>query len=357
MKIKRIIAVVLAALMLFAFTACKKNELEVPKDGELYAGMSGVFEDGNLKAYYLKNPESFIRAAQNEYGLSEAEAQEFLNNDDNWKFYILNVNISNKTKDSFTFIGFSDIETPDGVWFSTSPVNGELSLPAGLSQDYPASLLVNGDKVNINQMYSAVANFDLELFYCETPENDDVEITESDCDKLKINNKIIAPEDDKVKVESQISAKRTNIEDTSDFLETFKSNSVAFNNESKLYGMDSETAAEAIADNSGWACYTLNIEIVNKTSTDLTVYTVNAENNGTSGVWVCSVSQYGEFGMPANDTQILPVTVLVDTAELGGKTAQEAIAAMDISLEYVAGEIIDDFGNESILPTKTVTVE
>ena len=61
--------------------------------------------------------------------------------------------------------------------------------------------------------------------------------------------------------------------------------------------------------------------------------------------------------MPGEDTQILPVTVLVDTAELGGKTVQEAIAAMNLSLEYVAGEVIDDFGNESILPTKTVAVE
>lgn len=357
MKIKRVIAVVLAAVMLFAFAACKKNENYIPKDGELYAGMSGVFEDGNLKAFYLKNQESFIRAAQNEYGLSEADAQDFLSNDENWTFYNLNVNISNKTKDTFTFISFSDIETPDGVWLSTTPINGELSLPAGLSQSYPASILVNGNKVSVNQMYSAVADFDLEILYCETPEDDDIEITEDDCDKLKVNNRIVAPEDDKVKVEKQISAKRTNIEDTSGFLDSFKSNSAAFKNESKLYGMDSETAAEVIADNSGWACYTLNIEIVNKTNTELTVYTVNAENNGASGVWVCSVSQYGEFGMPANDTQILPVTVLVDTAELGGKTAQEAIAAMNISLEYVAGEIIDDYGNESVLPTKTVPVE
>ena len=357
MKTKRIIAIVLAAVMLFAFTACKKNEPDIPKAGELYAGMNSIFEDGNLKVYYLKNPESFIKAAQAEYGLSEADAQDFLDNDENWTFYNLNVKISNKTKDSFTFISFSDSETPDGVWLSTEPINGELSLPAGESQAYPASILVNSDKVNINQMYSAVANLDLELFYCKTPENDDVDITESDCDKLKVSNKIIAPEDDKVKAESQISAKRTNIEDAADFLESFKSNSAAFKNESKLYGMDSETAAEAIAENSGWACYTLNIEIVNKTDTDLTVYTVNAEDNGKSGVWVCSVSQYGEYGMPANDTQILPVTVLVDTAELGGKTAQDAIAAMDLSLEYIAGEIIDDFGNESILPTKTVSVE
>lgn len=357
MKTKKIIALLLAAAMLFAFAACSKKEVDIPKDGELYAGMSGVFEDGNLKSYYLKNPESFIRAAQNEYGLSEAEAQEFINNGENWKFYSLNVNISNKTEDSYTFIGFSDVETPDGVWLSTTPINGELSMPAGLSEYYPASLLVNGDKVNINQMYSAVANFDLEIFYCVTPENDDVEITEDDCDRLKINNKIVAPEEDKVKVEKQISAKRTNIEDTSGFLESFKSNSAAFKNESKLYGMDSETAAQVIADNSGWACYTLNIELVNKTNSDLTIYTVNAENNGASGIWVCSVSQYGEFGMPAKDTQILPVTVLVNTAELGGKSAQDAIAEMKLSLEYVAGEIVDDFGNESVLPTKTVEVE
>ena len=357
MKIKRIIALLLAGVMLFAFTACKGKELDVPKAGELYAGMSGVFEDGNLKSYYLKNPESFIRAAQSEYGLSEADAQAFVENSENWMFYTLNINISNKTKNTFTFISFSGSETPDGLWMSTAPVNGELSMPSDTAQAYPASILVNRDKVNVNQMYSAIANLEIEIFYCETPEDDDIEITEADCDKLKVNNKIIAPEDDKIKAESQISAKRTGIEETSGFLEAFKSNSAAFKNESELYGMDSETAAEAIAENSGWACYTLNIEVVNKTNDDLTIYTVTAENNGASGVWVCSVSQYGEFGMPGNDTQILPVTVLVDTAELGGKNVQDAIAEMNVSLEYVAGEVIDDFGNESILPTKTVNVE
>lgn len=357
MKIKRIIAILLAAVMLLAFTACKNNGADIPKAGELYAGLNDIFEDGNIKAYYLKNPESFIRAAKSEYGLSEADAQAFIENSENWMFYTLNINISNKTKNTFTFISFSGSETPDGLWMSTAPVNGELSMPSDTAQAYPASILVNRDKVNVNQMYSAIANLEIEIFYCETPEDDDIEITEADCDKLKVNNKIIAPEDDKVKVESQISAKRTGIEETAGFLEAFKSNSVAFKNESELYGMDSETAAEAIADNSGWACYTLNIEVVNKTNDDLTIYTVTAENNGASGVWVCSVSQYGEFGMPGNDTQILPVTVLVDTAELGGKTVEEAIAAMNLSLEYVAGEVIDDFGNESILPTKTVAVE
>lgn len=357
MKTKKIIAILLAAAMLFAFAACSKNGDDAPKEGELYAGLSDIFEDGNIKAYYIKNPDSFIRAAQGEYGMSEADAQAFAANPENWTFYSLNVEISNKKSESFTFIGFTDSETPDGVWFSTASINGELTLPSGESQLYPATVLVNSEKATVNQMYSAVANLDLRLLYCETPEDDNIDLTEADCDKLKVDNKIVAPEDDKVKAESQISAKRSTIEDTADFLESFKSNSVAFMNEAQLYGMDSETAAQAIAENSGWTCYTLNIEIVNKTDTDLTVYTVNAEDNGASGVWVCSVSQYGEFGMPANDTQLLPVTVLVNTAQLGGKNAQDVINAMELSLEYVAGEVIDDLGNESILPTKTVEVE
>lgn len=358
MKTKKFIAMLLVAVMVFAFAGCKDKPTSHNEPGTLFASLDEIYEDSQLKDYYLKNPDSFMRAAQDEIKLTEAQAQSFLSDSDNWSFYNLNVKVSNNTQVNYTFIGFESSETPEGMWFSTLPVNGELSMPpAATEQLYPATVLINTAQMTPSQMYSAVAGLEVELVYYETPEDDEEEIPESKHKKLKITNNIIAPEQDDVAPEEQISAKRKNIEDASAFLEAYRANSIAFSNESKLYGMDSDTAAKAIAADSGWECYTLNIEIENKTDDDLSVIAVIAAENGKNGVWVCGVSQYGEYGMPANDKQVLPVSVLVDTGALGGKPAQEVISQVAIQLEYVVGETIDELGNESLLPSKTVDVK
>ena len=358
MKIKSIIALLLAAVMLFTFAACKGGKNPDPtKPGTLYAGLGEIYEDGGLKNFYCKNPDLFMKAAQNEIGLTQDQAQAFLSDDSNWAFYSLNVKISNNTDKNYTFINFEGSKTPDGIWLSTCPVNGELSLPPNVVESlYPATVVIDTNKVTVTDMYAAIAALDLKVTYYETPADDDEEIPESKHKKLKVTNNIVAPEEDKVKPDDQISAKRTTIEDASAFLNAFKSNPIAFSNESTLYGMDSETAARAISEGGGWQCYTLNIEIVNKTDDELTINKIIAADNGKNGVWVCSVSQYGEYGMPANDEQVLPVTVLVDTSVVTG-SAQEAISKIALQLEYIAGATIDDEGNESILPSKTVNVK
>ncbi|MBQ5825113.1 MAG: hypothetical protein IIW48_09950 [Clostridia bacterium] len=358
MKIKRIIALMLAAVILFALTACKGKDAAGPEPGKLYAGLNLIYEDYNSKDFYLRNQDLFIKAAQTEFGLSESDAQDFLKGGDNWVIYSLHIEVSNNTDKSYTFVSFNGSELPDGMWLSTCPMNGELSVPPAQTDIlHPATLLVDSDKVDANDMYTAVAGMDIDIICYETPADDNEEVPESKREKLKVAIHITAPEDDNVKAEDQISAKRTTVEDGSDFLEAFRSNSVAFYNEAKLYGMTQEIAEQVIAAGSGWECYVLNIEIANKTEDDLTVYTLKSEDNGKTGAWICSVSQYGEFGMSANDTQVLPVSVLVNTAELGGKTAQDVISGMKISLEYIAGEVVDEYGNENVLPTKTVEVK
>lgn len=357
MKIKRIVALLLAAVMLFGFTACKGNP-EPEKKGTLYAGFDQIFNDESTKFYYIKNPEAFMRAAQYELKLDEKTASEYLSDSDNWEFYSLNVTINNNTDKNHTFVGFAAGEMPDGMWLSKASSYGELSLPANASgRDYPASVLIDTRKVSVTEMYSAVANLDINILYYETPADDETEVPESEYKNLKVTSNVVAPEEDKVKPETQIDAKRTTIEDGSSFLETYRTNSIAFSNEAKLFGLDSTTAAQVLAVDSGWQWYTLYIEIENKTDDELNVNKVVAADNGKNGVWVCNVSQYGEFGMPANDKQELPVSVLVDTSKLGGKSAQEAISQVKIQLEYIAGATVDDEGNESVLPSKTVDVK
>ena len=357
MKTKSFIALFLAVVMLFSFTACKDNS-EPGKEGVIYAGFDQIFNDDGTKHYYIKNPEAFIRAAQYELKLDEKTAGEYLSDSDNWVFYSLNVKINNNTDANYTFIGFSADEMPEGMWLSNISSYGELSLPGGASgHDYPASVLVDTRKVTTDEAYKAISGMKLEILYYATPEDDDTEVPESEYQKLEVTNNVVVPEEDKVKPEKQIGAKRTTIEDTSSFLETYRTNSVAFSNEAKLFGLDSETAAKILAVDSGWQWYTLYIEVENKTDDELNVNKIVVADNGTNGVWVCSVSQYGEFGMPANDKQELPVSVLVDASKLGGKSVQEAISDMDIQLEYVAGATIDEVGNESVLPSKTVDVK
>ncbi len=357
MKIKSIIALMLATVMLFSFTACKEKP-DPGKAGVIYAGFDQIYEDEATKYHYVDNPEAFMRAAQYELKLDEATAGEFLSDSDNWSFYSLNIMINNNTDSSNTFVGFASAEMPDGMWLSSTSANGELSLPANATnQQYPASVLIDTRKVSVSEMYSVIAELDISILYYETPADDETEVPESEYKKLKVTNSIVVPEQDKVEPEEQIGAKRTTVEDGSSFLETYRANSIAFSNEAKLFGLDSATAAKVLAADSGWQWYTLYIEIENKTDDELNVNKIIAENNGASGVWVSSVSQYGEFGMPANDKQELPVSVLVDTSALGGKSAQEAISQVKIQLEYIAGATIDDEGNESVLPSKTVDVK
>ncbi len=357
MKTKRIVALLLAAVMLFSFTACK-GDPKPDKEGALYAGFDQVFNDEDTKYYYINNPEAFMRAAQYELKLDEKTAGEYLSDSDNWEFYSLNITINNNTDRNHTFVGFSAGEMPDGMWLSNISSYGELSLPANVSgYDYPANVLIDTRKISVTEMYSTVANLEINVLYYETPADDETEVPESEYKKLKVTSNIVEPEEDKVKPEEQISAKRTTIEDGSSFLETYRANSIAFSNEAKLFGLDSTTAAKVIAADSGWQWYTLNIEIENKTDDELNVNKIVAADNGANGVWVCNVSQYGEFGMPANDKQELPVSVLVDTSMLNGKSVQEAISQVKIQLEYIAGATVDDEGNESVLPSKTVEVK
>lgn len=352
MKVKRILSLLLAAAMLLSFAACSGGS------GKTVAELNQIFEDGSLKQYYLSNPEVFMAAAQEEISMSEADAQNFLANPDSWQVYSLEISVSNKGKEAFSYIGFEKAETEqEGFYFSTCPINGELSLPAGTENEfYPATIVINTSKVSVEKMYAAVAALDIVLLGYPTPEDDDEVIDPSDYTKIKVKNNITAPEDDGESTDKDLSAKRSSITDGSAYLDLYRNNELIFANEAKLYGMDSETAAQALNKNGKWQCYVFNIAVENKTDTDLTVYRILTENNGAKGVWLNSVSQYGEFSMASGMTEDIPVTILVNPDALGGKTVEQVISEMTISLEYSKGTLMDANGNESIQVKKIATV-
>ncbi len=353
MKIKKILSILLAAAMLLSFAACSGAS------GKVSASLNEIYEDGGLKEYYLNNPETFMEAAQNEISMSETDAQDFLKNPDNWQVYSLNITVSNKTRDMFSYIGFQKIETEqEGFYFSTCPINGEFALPGGTeNESYPATIVVNSNKVDLAQMYAAVAGLDITLFGYPTPEDDDEVINPKDYTHIKVKNNITAPKDDNTDQDKEIVAKRSSIEDGSAYLNIYRNNELIFANEAKLYGMDSETAAQAMNKEGNWQCYVLTFTVENKTDDDLTVYRILPESNGKTGVWINGISQYGEFSMEAGAKEEMPVNVLVNPDALGGKTVEQAIADMTINLEYSKGTLMDENGNESIQVKKIAQVK
>lgn len=353
MKTKRILALILAAAMLLSFAACSGSS------GKVTAQLSEIYEDGGLKKYYINNPETFMAAAQDEIKMSEADAQAFLSDPDNWQIYSLDITVSNKSDELFSFIGFKEIEIEqDGFYFSTCPINGELSVPGDAEDEpYPATILIDGSKVSLEQMYTLVSGLEIILLGYPTPEDDDEVIDPSDYTHTKVKNNITAPEADDTNASEEISAKRSSITDGSAYLDIYRNNELIFANEAKLYGMDSETAAQAMNKEGKWECYILNISVENKTDGDLTVYSILPENNGATGVWINGISQYGEFSMEAGAKEEMPVNILVNPDALGGKTVEQAIADMVINLEYSKGTLMDENGNESIQIKKTATVE
>ncbi len=134
--------------------------------------------------------------------------------------------------------------------------------------------------------------------------------------------------------EREIKASMGTLADGSDILEAYRSNDIAFSNEARLYGMDSETAAHVTYREGSFCCYVLNIKVKNTERYDLTVQAVHSPDNGKNGVWVCGVSQYGLFDVTAKQTADMPVTVLVDGSITGRNAVEQTLRSMKISLEY-----------------------
>lgn len=362
MKTKKIVALLLVCVMAFSFTACKKNSAgtnnvasTVP--GTLYAGFEWAVVNETEKANYIKDEARFIDIATTDIGLTEEKAKSLLANVGTWSIYTIDVQINNNSATSKTFVGFAATGLPAGMWLNTAG-SYELTVPANVTDEYyPVGIIVDNTLLNKVEVYNALSKMKLELVYFETPADGSDEVPESEYKKFPVSNNLVAPAPDSTQNDSLLSAKRVNVEDGSSILESYKGNSAAFNSESKLFGLDSATASKVLADGSTWQWYVLNIEIENKTTSDLNIYGIIAENNGKNGVWVCSVSQYGEFGMPAKDKQILPVNVLVDTSAIGDKSVQEAISEVKIQLEYFTGEYDEDMVDEDSVVKSFITVK
>lgn len=354
MKTKKILALLLAAVMLFSFAACSP----LASSKKITATLDSIYEDAALKDYYNNNPESFLSLAAEELNMDDSTARSFLRESDKWQVYLLDVIVENENKAPFSFASFAPVETQEGgFYFCPSSVSAELTVPGGVSESYPANVFVNTESVSIEKLYSIVASLNIDILGFPTPKDENIDVDPADYEKIRVTNNIIAPENDTAEPEKELSAKRSSIEDASAFLKLYRENELAFSNEAKLYGMDSETAAQAMNKNGKWECYSLNIDVKNSTEEDMTIYSIITESNGANGIWVNSVSQYGEFSLEPGASDTMPVNILINPDALGGKSIEDAISALVLSLEYAKGAFMDELGNESIPLRKTASVK
>ena len=136
------------------------------------------------------------------------------------------------------------------------------------------------------------------------------------------------------RTDKELKASFDSMEDGSEVLAAYRASEIAFSNEAKLYGMDTETAALVTFKEGSFRCYVLNLKVSNTKKYDLTVQAVLSPDNGKNGVWVCGVSQYGVFDVSARGTAKMPVTVLVDGSVTAPGAVEKALRGMSLSLEY-----------------------
>ncbi len=156
------------------------------------------------------------------------------------------------------------------------------------------------------------------------------------------------------RTEKELKASFDSLADGSEIMANYRENDIAFSNEAKLYGMNSETAALVTFREGSFCCYVLNLKVSNTKKYDLTVRAVLSPDNGKNGVWVCGVSQFGAFDVAARGTAKMPVTVLVDGSVITEDAVEQALRGMSLSLEYTG---TTDDAAQSAGDTGTISVK
>ena len=151
--------------------------------------------------------------------------------------------------------------------------------------------------------------------------------------------------------EKELKASFDSVDHADEVLEAYRASEIAFSNEARLYGMDSETAALVTFKEGSFRSYVLKLKLNNTRKYDLTVHAVQSPDNGKNGVWVCGVSQYGAFDVAARDTAQMPITVLVDSSITAENAVEKVLRGMKLTLEYA-----DTSDDVSVVNGETGTV-
>ena len=122
-----------------------------------------------------------------------------------------------------------------------------------------------------------------------------------------------------------------------------------------IYGFTDKDANSVLSDEKEWKAYSIGISLDNVTGEDITVYSLEIEDNGADGIWISKYTD-GEVGIPKGmKDSILYVSVLVNK-NLPDKKVEAMIKDREIQLVYSKTPTIDVNGVESAEKKKTVDV-
>lgn len=347
-KLFKAAALMLAIVCVFGLAACKGGKVK----GKLSANLTKISENALTAGELRKDKEYFFTRVAQAAGLDESSANDFIGNDA-WKVYNLDVQVHNPTKTEYTFHSLVTGDLKDGIYLLKESRDGEVSVPTSRREDVAFMVIVDSAKVGADEVFRAFNELDMKISYYPTPDDDEDEPEESKMKLLEVGKNIPTVADGK---KAPVTVKKSKIEDGSEILEIYKGNEIAFSNEAKLYGLDADTAPKVVAKDSEWVCKVLYLKIENKSDYDLTFYDITAEDNGAKGIWVNSVSQYGEFDVDADSENEIPVNVLVDPS-VSEKDADKLINELKLTVDYSITPMIDSSGQETVEMTQKVEVK
>ena len=331
MKIKRILAVSLALLMLVGLAGCKKGRLfKKSKTEPLSITLSLVRFDDGQKEIFVKHKNRFIKTVAPTYGMSEEQANDLVTNPDKYGIFTIDTTLSNKEKKGYTFEKITVDGAHDGIWFCEDSVNGQVGVPSGVTtDDYVISFVANTEKLSAAAIYQTLSGLTFSIRYYETPANDDDVVEESKYKTLAARNTITSP--DHAEDGKDIKVSLASIEDGDDFAKLYRSDKKRL----MLYGYPEAVADRFASKKSNWECYVLNIKVSNGCGEEAIFYGTSVAQNGTGGVWVAPKSVDGdECGLAAGTEGTFGYLLLVDPSVAGGATIADTVKGMNLSLLY-----------------------
>ncbi len=331
MKIKRVAALCLAVLMLFGFSACK-NPFKKTKREPLSVSLSLVHFNDGLKENFLKHKERFVKTLAPTYGMSAEQANDLLENEENYGVFSIDTLIANREEVGYTFTRVEVSGEHENIWLCGSSVNGEIGVPAGASaNDFALSFVANTQQLDAAAIYKTLAALTFTVYYYDTPANDDDVVDESAYKTLVAHNGISSPDEGNTVDELKVSLE--SIEDGDDYEQIYRSDRAGL----AFYGYADAVVDRFTAKGSKWSCYLLNVKVTNDSSEEVIFYGLSVARNGTDGVWIAQKSLDGdECGFSAGSGGTLSFLLLVDPDVAGRATLTDSVKAMALSMQYTA---------------------
>ena len=156
---------------------------------------------------------------------------------------------------------------------------------------------------------------------------------------------------------SKPSAKAGSVFDGASLLDVYYSHpGTALKDLEKDFGLSPENAESVLNAKTEWKAYSLEIEVDNKSSDDITLYAYDVKNNGKDNIWLITVAD-PEIAIISGNKQTVALTALVKGSDVSAQDAADAIKKYNIKIDYTKTPVKNDAGVESIERHKMISVK